>query len=222
MLTAQGNKKLYNQNKMEIQALNSKALNLIMEARHEFFRKDDQRKNLHNPLYLWQHGYVPDTPLMRVVVKDIMFCGYQYQPINSDNYLVSDGTDYEKLKRIFSYDYGVDIDVERYFACHRLFRLMQYIEQNVSEEHRKAVLDREQQAMELGKQLFQLLCDCCEGRSPRLDSNPAFLDLDFKKFEEKLYKQYHMLFSPYERRQLNSIYDILRHLIFRLRDGGRL
>lgn len=207
---------------MENQALNSKALNLIMEAKHSFFRKDDQRKNLHDPLYLWQHGYVPDTPLMRVMVKDILFCSYQYQPINSDNYLVSDGTDYEKLKRIFSYDYGVDIDVERYFACHRLFRLMQYIEQNVSEEHRKAVLDREQQAMELGKQLFQLLCDCCEGRSPRLDSNPAFLDFDFKKFEYELYRQYHILFSPSERRQMNTVEKIILHLIFRFRDGGQI
>jgi len=157
-----------------------------------------------------------------VMVKDILFCSYQYQPINSDNYLVSDGTDYEKLKRIFSYDYGVDIDVERYFACHRLFRLMQYIEQNVSEEHRKAVLDREQQAMELGKQLFQLLCDCCEGRSPRLDSNPAFLDFDFKKFEYELYRQYHILFSPSERRQMNTVEKIILHLIFRFRDGGQI
>lgn len=139
---------------MENQALNSKALNLIMEAKHSFFRKDDQRKNLHDPLYLWQHGYVPDTPLMRVVVKDIMFCSYQYQPINSDNYLISDGTDYEKLKRISSYDYGINIDVERYFASHRLFRLMQYIEKNISEENRKAVLDREQQERNLANNCF--------------------------------------------------------------------
>jgi len=207
---------------MEDQALNGKALNLIMKARRDFFRKDDQRKNLHDPLYLLQYGYVPDTPLMRVVVKDIMFCSYQYQPINSDNYLVSDGTDYEKLKRIFSYDYGINIDVERYFASHRLFRLMQYIEKNISEENRKAVLDREQQEKGLGKQLFQLLCDCCNGHQPHIGSNPAFVDIDFKKFEEKLYKQYHMLFSPYERRQLNSINDILRHLIFRIRDGASM
>ena len=207
---------------MEKQELNSKALNLIMEAKHSFFRKDDQRKNLHDPLYLLQYGYVPDTPLMRVVVKDIMFCSYQYQPINSDNYLVSDGTDYEKLKRLFNYDYGLDIDVERFFAGHRLFRLMQYIEKNISEEHRKTVLDRNQKEKELGKQLFQLLSDCCDGRPPKIGSNPAFIDIDFKKFEEKLYKQYHMLFSPYERRQLNSINDILRHLIFRIRDGASM
>ena len=207
---------------MEDQALNSKALNLIMKARRVFFRKDDQRKNLHDPLYLLQYGYVPDTLLMRVVVKDIMFCSYQYQPINSDNYLVSDGTDYEKLKRLFNYDYGLDIDVERFFAGHRLFRLMQYIEKNISEEHRKTVLDRNQKEKELGKQLFQLLSDCCDGRPPKIGSNPAFIDIDFKKFEEKLYKQYHMLFSPYERRQLNSINDILRHLIFRIRDGASM
>ncbi len=207
---------------MENQALNGKALNLIMKARRDFFRKDDQRKNLHDPLYLLQYGYVPDTPLMRVVVKDIMFCSYQYQPINSDNYLVSDGTDYEKLKRLFNYDYGIDIDVERYYASHRLFRLMQYIEMNISAEYRMAVLDREQQEKELGKQLFQLLCDCCEGRSPRLDSNPAFLDLDFKKFEYELYRQYHILFSPSERRQMNTVEKIILHLIFRFRDGGRL
>ena len=207
---------------MENQALNSKALNLIMEARRDFFRKDDQRKRLYDPLFLWQHGYVPNTPLMKVVVKDIMFCRYQYQPINSDNYLISDGTDYEKLKRISSYDYGINIDVERYFASHRLFRLMQYIEKNISEENRKAVLDREQQEKELGKQLFQLLCDCCEGRSPRLDSNPAFLDLDFKKFEDELYRQYHILFSPSERRQMNTVENIILHLIVRFRDGGRL
>lgn len=207
---------------MKERALNSKTLNLIMGVRQDFFRKIWQRKHLDDPLYLWQHGYVPNTPLMKVVVKDILFCRYQYQPINSDNYLVSDGTDYEKLKRLFCFDYGIDINVERYFASHRLFRLMQYVEKNVSEEHRKAVLDREQQEKELSKQLFQLLCGCCDGRKPRLLSNPAFVDIDFKKFEEKLYQQYHMLFSPYERRQLNSIKDILRHLIFRIRDGASI
>jgi hypothetical protein len=99
---------------------------------------------------------------------------------------------------------------------------MQYIEMNISAEYRMAVLDREQQEKELGKELFQLLCDCCDGRQPHIGSNPAFVDIDFKKFEEKLYKQYHMFFSPYERRQLNSINDILRHLIFRIRDGASM
>ena len=185
-------------------------------------RKSEQHDNIHNPYYLLYKGYVKDTPLMRILAKDVLFCRYSFQKITSDNYLTSDGTDYEKLKRIFSYDYGIDIDVERYFASHRLFRLMQYIEQNVSEEHRKAVLNRERQAMELGKQLFQLLCDCCEGRPPRHDSNPAFLDLDFKKFEDELYRQYHILFSPSERRQMNTVEKIILHLIFRFRDGGRL
>ena len=185
-------------------------------------RKSEQHDNIHNPYYLLYKGYVKDTPLMRILAKDVLFCRYSFQKITSDNYLTSDGTDYEKLKRIFSYDYGIDIDVQRYYASHRLFRLMQYIEQNVSEKHRKAVLNREQQAMELGKQLFQLLCDCCEGRPPRHDSNPAFLDIDFKKFEDELYRQYHILFSPSERRQMNTVEKIILHLIFRFRDGGRL
>ena len=183
-------------------------------------RKSEQHDNIHNPYYLLYKGYVKDTPLMRILAKDVLFCRYSFQKITSDNYLTSDGTDYDKLKHILLFEYGLEVDIEQYFRCHRLFRLMQYIEQNVSEEHRKAVLNREQQAMELGKQLFQLLCDCCEGRPPRHDSNPAFLDLDFKKFEDELYRQYHILFSPSERRQMNTVEKIILHLIFRFRDGG--
>ena len=184
--------------------------------------KSDQRKNLHDPLYLLCNGYIDNTPLMRIFAKDVIFCRYSFQEISSDNYLVSDGTDYDKLKHILLFEYGLEVDIEQYFRCHRLYRLMQYVEKNVSEDSRKAVLDREKKEKELGKQLFQLLCDCCDGRKPRLLSNPAFIDIDFKKFGEILYRRYTMLFSPYERRQLNTVEKIILHLIFRFRDGGQI
>ena len=183
---------------------------------YRIFNKSEELKKLNDPVYLLQNEYVPNTPLMRVLAKDILFCRYQFQSLDSDNYLVNDGTDYGKLKQLLLYDYDIDINVERCFASHRLFRLMQYV------ENRDAVLDRDKVEKAQGKELFHLICNCCEGRPPHLDSNPAFIDIDFQKFEEKLYKQYHMLFSPYERRQLNSINDILRHLIFRIRDGASI
>ena len=189
---------------------------------YRIFNKREQLKKLNDPVYLLQNEYVPNTPLMRILAKDILFCRYQFLSLDSDNYLVNDGIDYGKLKQLLLYDYDIDINVERCFASHRLFRLMQYVENNVSQENRDAVLDRDKVEKAQGKELFHLICNCCEGRPPHLDSNPAFIDIDFQKFEEKLYKQYHMLFSPYERRQLNSIYDILRHLIFRIRDGASM
>ena len=182
--------------------------------------KTEQLKNLHDPVYLFQHEYVPPTPLMRVLTKDILFCRYQFQPLSTDNYLINSVMDYEKLESLLRYDYGIDINVQCYFASHRLFRLMQYVENNISQECRQVVLERDQSEKALIKKLFNLLGDCCEGRKPRLLSNPAFLDLDFKKFKDELYRQYHILFSPYERRQMNTVQMIILHLIFRFRDGG--
>ena len=97
--------------------------------------KSDQRKNLRNPLYLLRNGYVDNTPLMQILAKDILFCGYAFQEISSDNYLVSDGIDYDKLNHILLYEYGLSADVRRYFSSHRLFRLMQYVEKHISEDY---------------------------------------------------------------------------------------
>ena len=188
---------------------------------YRMFNKSEQLKKLNDPVYLLQNEYVPNTPLMRVLTKDILFCRHQFQPLDSDNYLVNDGTDYGKLRKLLLYDYGININVERCFACHRLFRLMQYVENNISQQHRQAVIDRNQAEKELMKKIFNLISECCEGRKPRLLSNPAFLDLNFKTFEDELYRQYHILFSPSERRQMNTVEKIILHLIFRLRDGGR-
>ena len=184
--------------------------------------KTEQLKNLHDPVYLIRHEYVPNTPLMRVLAKDILFCRYQFQTLDTDNYLINSLMDYEKLESLLRYDYGVDINVQCCFASHRLFRLMQYVENHISQEQRQAVLDRDQAEKELGRKLLQLLSDCCEGRKPRLLSNLAFLDFDYKKFEDELYRQYHILFSPYERRQMNTVEKIILHLIFRFRDGGQI
>ena len=189
---------------------------------HYILRKSEQRKNLHDPIYLLMHEYVPNTPLMLVLAKDILFCRYQYQSLEADNYLKNDGTDYEKLRSLLRYDYGLDINVASYFASHRLHRLMNYVEKNVSPEYRQAVLDRNQAERELTQELFNLFGECCKGSKPRMTSNPAFLDIDFKQFEDELYRRYHILFSPDERRQKSTVQEILLHLIFRLRDGGRL
>ena len=184
--------------------------------------KIDQRKNLRNPLYLLCKGYVDNTPLMQILTKDIQFCSYAFQEISSDNYLVSDGIDFDKLNRLLLYEYGLCIDSSSYFACHRLFRLMQYVEKNISADYREAVLAREQKEKLFSKELLQMITDCCNGRPPRLESNPDFTGIDFSKFSGALYRQYHIFLSQFERRQLNTVNSILGHIIFRLRDGGRI
>lgn len=184
--------------------------------------KSDQRKKLRNPLYLLYNGYVDNTPLMQIFAKDILFCGYAFQEIYSDNYLVSDGVDYDKLNHILLYEYGLRVDTSSYFANHRLFRLMQYVEKNVSTECRESLLAREQKEKQFRQELKQMFIDCCDGRPPRLDSNPAFTDFDFSKFSAALYRQYHIHLSHFECRQLNTVKAILNHVILRLSDGGRI
>ena len=184
--------------------------------------KSDQRKNLRNPQYLLYNGYVDNTPLMQILAKDILFCGYAFQEISSDNYLVSDGIDYDKLNHILLYEYGLSVDTGSYFACHRLFRLMQYVEKHISTENREVVLAREQKVKQFRQELFQIFTDCCNGRPPRLDSNPAYIGIDFSKFSAALYSQYRIHLSHFERRQLNTVKSVLNHIIFRLRDGGSL
>ena len=185
-------------------------------------RKSEQHDNIHNPYYLLYKGYVKDTPLMRILAKDVLFCRYSFQKITSDNYLTSDGTDYDKLQHILLYEYGLKIDIERFFRCHRLYRLMQYVENHISQEHLSEIMARESREQELRQELFQMFTDCCDGRAPRLDSNPAFTGIDFEKFNSRLYQQYHIYLSTLERRVLNEVRAIITHIVFRLKDGGKI
>ena len=185
-------------------------------------RKSEQRNNIHNPYYLLYKGYVKDTPLMRKLAKDVIFCRYTFQKISSDNYLTSDGTDYDKLQHILLYEYGLKIDIERFFRCHRLYRLMQYVENNTSQEYLGELMVRESKEQILRRELFQKFTDCCDGRTPHLDSNPAFTGINFEKFNTMLYRQYHIYLSSLERRILNEVRTIITHIIFRLKDAGRI
>ena len=185
-------------------------------------RKNEQRDNIHNPYYLLYKGYVKDTPLMRILAKDIFFCRYSFQKLSSDNYISSDGTDYDKLQHILQYEYGLKIDIERFFKCHRLYRLMQYVENNTSQEHLSELMTRESKEQEFRQELLQMLTDCCDGRTPHLDSNPAFTEIDFNKVNFELYHKYRIYLSMLERRQLNTINAIITQLIYRFRDSGRI
>ena len=185
-------------------------------------RKSEQHDNIHNPYYLLYKGYVKDTPLMRILAKDVLFCHYSFQKITSDNYLTSDGTDYDKLQHLLLYEYGLKIDVERFFRYHRLYRLMQYVENNTSQKHLSQLMARESKEQELRNELLQMFNDSCVGRTPNLDSNPAFTGIDFEKFNSNLYLQYHIYLSSLERRILNKVRAIITHIVFRLRDAGRV
>lgn len=185
-------------------------------------RKSEQRDNIHNPYYLLYKGYVKDTPLMRILAKDIFFCRYSFQKLSSDNYISSDGTDYDKLQHILLYEYGLKIDVERFFRYHRLYRLMQYVENNTSQKHLSELMARESKEQVLRNELLQMFNDSCVGRTPNLDSNPAFTGIDFEKFNSNLYLQYHIYLSSLERRILNKVRSIITHIVFRLRDAGRV
>ena len=185
-------------------------------------RKSEQRDNIHNPYYLLYKGYVKDTPLMRFLAKDIFFCRYSFKKLSSDNYISSDGTDYDKLQHILLYEYGLKINVERFFRCHRLYRLMQYVENNTSPNHLNELMARESRERELRQELLQMFTDCCDGRAPRLDSNPAYTEIDFEKFNSRLYRQYHIYLSSLERRVLNEVRTIITQIVFRLKDGGKI
>ena len=185
-------------------------------------RKSEQRDHIHNPYYLLYKGYVKDTPLMRILAKDIFFCRYSFQKLSSDNYISSDGTDYDKLQHILLYEYGLKIDIERFFRCHRLYRLMQFVENNTSQEHLHILMSRETKEQELRQELFKILTDCCDGRTPHLYSNPAFTEIDFNRVNIELYHKYRIYISMLERRQLNTINAIITQLIFRFKDSGRI
>ncbi len=184
-------------------------------------RKSEQRNNIHNPYYLLYKGYVKNTPLMRILAKDILFCRYSFQKL-SDNYVSSDGTDYDKLQHILLYEYGLTIDIERFFRCHRLYRLMQYVEKKTSQKHLSELMARESKEQELRQELIQIFTDCCNGRPPHIYSNPAFTEIDFNKVNFELYHKYRIYLSMFERRQLNTINAIITQVIYRFRDSGRI
>jgi hypothetical protein len=41
-------------------------------------------------------------------------------------------------------------------------------------------------------------------------------------FNSKLYRQHHIYLSTLERRVLNEVRAIMTHIIFRLKDGGKI
>ena len=184
------------------------------------FRKSYQLEHLHDPYYMLAKGYVAQTPLMLILAKDIHFCKYQFQIPDSMNNLVQTDFDYSKLQSILWLGYGLEVNVGKLMATHRLNRLMQYVEKHITDESRKALMEREEREQEVRRQLFKLIAGCTTGRPPRMESNPAFLDIDFAKVEAELFKHYHIYLSKLERRNLNTIDDIITHIIFRLRDGG--
>ncbi len=189
---------------------------------YKTFHKNDQYNNLHDPWYLIDKGYVKDTKLMRILAKDIIFCHYTFEKITNVNYHVSDVLDYDKLRQILLYEYGLNMNVENYLINHRLNRLMQYVDKHITQEYIEHLTSREQSESLLQKEIFEIIISCCDGIPPRLDSNPVFTNIDFKKVNYLLYSKYNIILSIFERRQLNTVRDIINHLIIRFRDGGRI
>ena len=187
------------------------------------FRKDKQQELLNNPHSLIKEGYIDDTPLMNILANDIEYCHYSYLRLNiSDNLFTCGDVDYQRLRQILIYEYGLIIDVEFYLSHHRLYRLMKHVGNHISEDWLNKLLERDQVEQQLRKELFQLLSDCCPSPPRGLGSNPFYADIDYAKAEEKLYRQYHIILSHYDRRELNTFSRIIDHIVFRMRNGGRI
>jgi hypothetical protein len=61
---------------------------------------------------------------------------------------------------------------------------------------------------------------CNKQKKLRYDSNPAFTDIDFGMLNQHLYNDYHVYLSMADRRTLNTVGDIIDHIIYRLKDGN--
>jgi len=61
---------------------------------------------------------------------------------------------------------------------------------------------------------------CNKQKKLRYDSNPAFTNIDFDMLNQYLYNDYHVYLSMADRRTLNTVGDIIDHIIYRLKDGN--
>ena len=172
------------------------------------------------PYKLLHSGEVPITPLMRSFVYTFEFCRRRYiEEFNFDN-LVGYDFDNEKFLFLLRHNFGIEVKHDADWTLESMKELMLRIEKETKLEYRMMLAIEMEHIDRMKQELLELIIFCNQQKKLRLDSNPAFTDIDFDMLNQHLYNDYHIYLSVADRRTLNTVGRIINHIIYRLKDGN--
>ena len=172
------------------------------------------------PYKLLHSGEVPITPLMRSFVYTFEFCRRRYiEEFNFDN-LVGYDFDNDKFLFLLRHNFGIKVKHDADWTLESMKELMLRIEKETKLEYRMMLAIEMEHIDRMKQELLELIIFCNQQKKLRLDSNPAFTDIDFDMLNQHLYNDYHIYLSVADRRTLNTVGRIINHIIYRLKDGN--
>ena len=172
------------------------------------------------PYKLLHSGEVPITPLMRSFVYTFEFCRRRYiEEFNFDN-LVGYDFDNDKFLFLLRHNFGIEVKHDADWTLESMKELMLRIEKETKLEYRMMLAIEMEHIDRMKQELLELIIFCNQQKKLRLDSNPAFTDIDLNLLNQHLYKDYHIYLSVADRRTLNTVGRIINHIIYRLKDGN--
>ena len=196
--------------KEEIQSEREKILAEVLSIP---YLKDITYKLLHSE-------EVPITPLMRSFVYTFEFCRRRYiEEFNFDN-LVGYDFDNDKFLFLLRHNFGIEVKHDADWTLESMKELMLRIEKETRLEYRMMLAIEMEHIDRMKQELLELIIFCNQQKKLRLDSNPAFTDIDLNLLNQHLYKDYHIYLSVADRRTLNTVGRIINHIIYRLKDGN--
>ena len=196
--------------KEEIQSEREKILAEVLSTP---YLKDIPYKLLHS-------GEVPITPLMRSFVYTFEFCRRRYiEEFNFDN-LVGYDFDNDKFLFLLRHNFGIEVKHDADWTLESMKELMLRIEKETRLEYRMMLAIEMEHIDRMKQELLELIIFCNQQKKLRLDSNPAFTDIDFDMLNQHLYNDYHIYLSVADRRTLNTVGRMINHIIYRLKDGN--
>ena len=163
---------------------------------------------------------VPFTPLMRNFLYIFELCRRRYIEMNGNDHLVGYGFDNDKFLFLLRHHFGIKVKHDADWTLDSMKELMLHVEAETSPINRELLAIEMEDYDRMKQELLELFVFCNQDKKLRLDSNPAFTDIDFNMLNQHLYSGYHIYLSMADRRTLNTVGDMINHIIYRLKDGN--
>ena len=175
----------------------------------------------HLPYKLLDSGQVSYTPLMRNFLYAFEFCRRRYVITDDlDFNIAGHYFDNDKFLFLIQHNFGIRVKHDAAWTLKSMKKLMLRIEAETKPEYRE-MLDIEMENFDrMRQELLDLFIFCNQQKKLRFDSNPAFTDIDFDMLNQHLYNDYHIYLTMADRLTLNTVDEMIDHIIYRLKDGN--
>lgn len=172
------------------------------------------------PYKLLDSEEVSNLPLIRSFLYTFEFCRRRY--IEESNYddLVGYDFDNDKFLFLLRHNFGIEVKHDADWTLDSMKELMLRVEAETKPEYREMLATEMENFYKLRNELLELFIYCNHGKKVSFFTNPAFTDIDYNELNQHFYNDYHIYLSVADRRTLNTVGDIINHIIFRMKDGN--